>query len=92
MGKIAHFRNLREKNSSRSPAHWIYQSINPIIKLLSASQIALNNCKPVELELFLYGRFFTAGKYLIILFFMFHNSCSIFCDLVSVTGFFNFNI
>ena len=46
-GEIAHFNKLREGNSSEIPAHWIYRSINPVPTLLSASKIALNNCKPV---------------------------------------------
>ena len=33
MSRIADFRNLQE-NVSGGPAYWIYQSINPVIKLL----------------------------------------------------------
>ena len=54
MGKIAHFRILLKENSSWIPAYWIYQHINPIFKLLSAIQIALNNCMSVKLELLLF--------------------------------------
>ena len=45
MSNIAHFRKLREENSSVIPTYWIYQSINPVFKLLPASQIALNKSK-----------------------------------------------
>ena len=48
MDKLAHFRNLREEDSSGIPGHWICTSI---IRLLSAIQTAQNNCKPFELEL-----------------------------------------
>ena len=33
------------------PANWIYPSMNPIFKMFSASQIALNNCELDEFEL-----------------------------------------
>ena len=52
MGKITNFRNLHKENSSKSPAQWIYLSINSVAKLLSTNQIALHKYKPVELELF----------------------------------------
>ena len=45
---------MHEENSSGIPAHWIYGSINPVHKLLSAIHIALNTCKSVELELLYY--------------------------------------
>ena len=51
MSTIAHFRNLREENSSGIPAHWICRRMSLVFKLLSVSLFALNNCKPVELEL-----------------------------------------
>ena len=49
---MAHFRNLHKENSSEIPSHWIYQSINPIFKLLLASQTLLDSYNPTELELF----------------------------------------
>ena len=49
MGKMSNFRNLHKEYSSRIPTHWIYLSVNPISKLLSADQIALNNCIHVQL-------------------------------------------
>ena len=55
MDEIAQSRNLHKENSSQIPAHWVYKSINPVFKLLLASQIALNNCKWAELELFHYN-------------------------------------
>ena len=54
MGKKTDLRNVRKENSSGIPAHWIYGSINPVHKLLSAIHIALNTCKSVELELLHY--------------------------------------
>ena len=54
MGKVVHFRNLHEENSSEIPVNMIYRNLNPIFKLFSANQIGLNNCKPVESELLRY--------------------------------------
>ena len=51
MKNITHFKNMREENSSDIPAQWIYLSINIAFKLLSTNQIALNKCRPTELEL-----------------------------------------
>ena len=50
MGTTTHIRNLRE-NSSCTPAHYIYQNINPVFKLSPADETELNNCKPFKLEL-----------------------------------------
>ena len=44
-------KHLQEEDSYKIPALWLYQSINSIYKLFSASQISLNNCMPVEFEL-----------------------------------------
>ena len=48
MGKLAHFRNLREENSSGIPARGVYRSIYK-----SKFQIALGQykkCKPIQSE------------------------------------------
>ena len=66
MGRTAYFKNLRKENSSEIPAHWIYQSINPIYKLLSTNQITLNNCMPVELDLLCCNGCRTLDKMLIL--------------------------
>ena len=52
MGKIFHFRNLHEENSSVIPVHWIYKSINPVFKLFLTNQIVLSNYVPVKFEIF----------------------------------------
>ena len=51
MNKVAQRRNVHEENRSECRAYWIYWSLNPVFRLLSASQIVLNST-PVELELF----------------------------------------
>ena len=48
MKTSAQFGNVYTK---RSPAQWIYQSVNVLLDSLLTSQFALNQCKPVELEL-----------------------------------------
>ena len=41
----------KTENSAGISGHWIYPVINPVFKLLSVNQIALNNCKSVKFEL-----------------------------------------
>ena len=42
MSNTVKLRNLREENSSKFPAQWIYRSIKAVLNSLSTIQIALN--------------------------------------------------
>ena len=100
MGKMAHFRNLHEGNSSGIPAHLIYQSINPLFKLFLTNQIVLNNCKLAELELFscIKGKLFPLSKMVVDLLsvlihfktsVMFVSKCDYKCSLTRIIRFRN---
>ena len=51
MGYVAHFGNFLKDNTPKIPVQWIYQSINFVLDLTAASQIALNKFDPAELKL-----------------------------------------